>query len=100
MHNPAQLINIYFELITAIYVEFIKAEADNLALLVDDQTARHLAHGAGGNVVLAAGSSGGKDSDALVLLLNKLMDAICFGGRRVVIHADLGAIEHAEIMWN
>lgn len=91
-----QIINICFELVTALYVEFIKEEAAKLDLLIDDNTARNLAHGAGGKVVLAAGSSGGKDSDALVLLLNKLMDAIGFAGRRVVIHSDLGAIEHVE----
>lgn len=74
------------------YVTFIKAEAAALGLAIDDPIAQMFAAWC----PILAGSSGGKDSDVLVLLLDKFLDAIWYGGERVVIHADLGQIEHAE----
>jgi 3'-phosphoadenosine 5'-phosphosulfate sulfotransferase (PAPS reductase)/FAD synthetase len=43
-----------------------------------------------------AGVSGGKDSDVLGILANKFLKAIDYPGERILIHADLGVIEHAE----
>jgi 3'-phosphoadenosine 5'-phosphosulfate sulfotransferase (PAPS reductase)/FAD synthetase len=74
------------------YTAFIKAEAAAQGLVIDDPIAEMLAVWC----PVLAGSSGGKDSDVLVLTLDKFLDAIWYGGERVVIHADLGRIEHAE----
>ncbi len=86
------LINSWAELVTAVYAEFIKAEAVALGLVIDDPIARMIAQGC----PVVAGSSGGKDSDVLVLYLDKLLNTVAYTGERVVIHADLGEIEHAE----
>ncbi len=63
------LINSWAELVTAVYAEFIKAEAVALGLVIDDPIARMIAQGC----PVVAGSSGGKDSDVLVLYLDKLL---------------------------
>lgn len=46
--------------------------------------------------VIVAGSSGGKDSSVQAILLDKFFNAIHYQGQRLIIHADLGRIEHAE----
>jgi 3'-phosphoadenosine 5'-phosphosulfate sulfotransferase (PAPS reductase)/FAD synthetase len=87
-------INTYAELVTASYAEFITSEAVKLGLVIDDDIARMIARGC----PTVAGSSGGKDSDVLILLLDKLYNAVGYAGERVVMHADMGLIEHAESM--
>lgn len=46
--------------------------------------------------VIVAGSSGGKDSSVQAILLDKFLNAIHYEGQRLIVHADLGRIEHAE----
>lgn len=48
------------------------------------------------NAVVAAGISGGKDSDACAIALNKHLNAIGHTGPRILVHSDLGRIEWAE----
>jgi 3'-phosphoadenosine 5'-phosphosulfate sulfotransferase (PAPS reductase)/FAD synthetase len=86
------IVTTFAEIVTALYAEFIKAEAVKLGLVIDDAIARMIARGC----PTIAGSSGGKDSDVLVILLNKLYQAVGYTGERVVVHADMGLIEHAE----
>lgn len=92
MNMPHLFIPVLVELVTAIYAEFIKKVAVELGLVIDDVTARMLAR----NAVVVVGTSGGKDSDALGLLMNKFLNAIGHMGERRLFHADLGEIEHKE----
>lgn len=55
---------------------------------IDDLLAR--------NAVVAAGVSGGKDSDACAIAVNKHLNAIGHTGPRILVHSDLGRIEWAE----
>lgn len=48
------------------------------------------------NPVIACGVSGGKDSDALALKMRRFLDEIGHTGERVLIHSDLGEIEHVD----
>jgi len=48
------------------------------------------------NSVCAVGVSGGKDSDACAIAVNKHLDAIGHTGPRILVHSDLGRIEWAE----
>lgn len=75
-------------------LEFIKREAAAIGLAIDDETAQLFCHSP--QPAIAAGSSGGKDSDCLVILLDRFLNAIDYQGDRIVIHADLGSIEHVE----
>lgn len=86
------LIHAFAELVIATYAKLIKSEAVRLGLVIDDEIARMIALGC----PTIAGSSGGKDSDVLVILLNKLYKAVGYTGERVVTHADMGLIEHIE----
>src|ERR1051325_3213104 len=72
----------------------IKKIASELQLDITDECAALLATEP--RPVIAAGSSGGKDSSAPTLLLNQFLNRINFEGQRVIAHADLGRIEHAE----
>ncbi len=47
------------------------------------------------NAPVAIGISGGKDSDAVAVAVDKHLNAIGHNGPRVLIHSDLGAIEWA-----
>lgn len=88
----SSLLLAFYELVVAAYMEFIKAEAISLGLVIDDPIARMIALGC----PTIAGSSGGKDSDVLVLLLNKLYHRVGYTGERIIMHADMGLIEHVE----
>lgn len=46
--------------------------------------------------VVAVGVSGGKDSDACAIAVNKHLNAIGHTGPRILVHSDLGRIEWAE----
>lgn len=92
MNRPELFIPTLVELVTTTYAEFIKGVATELGLVIDDPIARMIAQGC----PIVAGSSGGKDSDVLVIYLDKLLNEVCYIGERVVIHADLGEIEHVE----
>ena len=48
------------------------------------------------NAVVACGVSGGKDSDVLALKMRRFLDEIGHTGEQVLIHSDLGEIEHAD----
>lgn len=48
------------------------------------------------NSVCAVGVSGGKDSDACAIAVNKHLNAIGHTGPRILVHSDLGRIEWAE----
>lgn len=48
------------------------------------------------NVLVSFSVSGGKDSDTLSLDGNEYLDSIGFQGERIIIHSDLGAIEHTD----
>jgi len=48
------------------------------------------------NSVVAVGVSGGKDSDACAIAVNKHLNAIGHTGPRILVHSDLGRIEWAE----
>lgn len=50
----------------------------------------------GKNTICAIGVSGGKDSGCLALEINEYLDSIGFAGERILIHSDLGLIEHAQ----
>ena len=88
------LVTAFAEVVTAHYCALIKAEAVALGLVLDDPIALMIAQGC----PTIEGSSGGKDSDVLILLLDKLYKAVGYTGERVVMHADMGVIEHAESM--
>jgi 3'-phosphoadenosine 5'-phosphosulfate sulfotransferase (PAPS reductase)/FAD synthetase len=70
----------------------ILAEAAKFNIAIDDETAAMIA----ADAVIAFGASGGKDSDAMALATSRFLDAIGHRGPRVLIHADLGRIEHAD----
>lgn len=73
--------------------ESIFAIAKSLGLVVDDAVADILMDS---NSVVAMGNSGGKDSCAMGLLVNKFLKLISYRGEKIFIHSDLGEIEHAE----
>lgn len=79
-------------LITKNYIEYVTAEATSLKLAITSEIAFLLSR----KSPLIVSISGGKDSDAQALLLNKFLTQINYEGERVLIHADLGRIEHAE----
>lgn len=65
-----------------------------MQILTDEKINQVLA--LGNKVVVSMSVSGGKDSDTLALDLNEYLNSINFTGERVLIHSDLGAIEHAD----
>jgi 3'-phosphoadenosine 5'-phosphosulfate sulfotransferase (PAPS reductase)/FAD synthetase len=67
--------------------------AQKYGILLDEQIKLAIESDA----VVACGVSGGKDSDALALKLRRFLDAVGHDRtRRVLIHSDLGEIEHAD----
>lgn len=50
------------------------------------------------NAVVAIGVSGGKDSQACAIAVNRYLDSIGHTGARVLVHADLGRIEWTDSM--
>lgn len=48
------------------------------------------------DAVVAFGVSGGKDSDSMVLATTRFLNAVNHQGPRVLIHSDLGEIEHKD----
>lgn len=50
--------------------------------------------------VVAVGVSGGKDSDAAAIAVNRHLDQIGHHGPRVLVHADLGRVEWADSLAN
>ena len=75
-------------------IEEIRKAAQDLQLDINEEVIDLLASHT--PPVIAAGVSGGRDSGALVLLLNDFLSRINYQGERLLIHADLGRIEHAE----
>ncbi|HRH45181.1 MAG TPA: phosphoadenosine phosphosulfate reductase family protein [Pyrinomonadaceae bacterium] len=65
-----------------------------MKILTDEITNQYLEQGS--KTVVAMSVSGGKDSDVLALELNEYLDSINFQGERVLIHSDLGEIEHSD----
>lgn len=63
-----------------------------LRLSLDEETAQALAN----NAVVAIGTSGGKDSGAAAIQTMRFLDRIGHAGTRLLIHADLGLIEHTD----
>lgn len=61
-------------------------------LSMDMETATMLAMDA----AVASGVSGGKDSAALSIVLNWFLKEINHRGKKILIHSDLGLIEHAD----
>jgi 3'-phosphoadenosine 5'-phosphosulfate sulfotransferase (PAPS reductase)/FAD synthetase len=70
----------------------IQAAAESHDLAIDREIAEMIA----ADVVIAFGVSGGKDSDAMALATSRLLDDVGHAGPRVLIHADLGEIEHVD----
>ena len=70
----------------------IQSEAQRHRLAIDSEVAAMLAQDA----AVGFGASGGKDSDAMALATTRFLDAVGHQGPRVLIHADLGQIEHAD----
>jgi 3'-phosphoadenosine 5'-phosphosulfate sulfotransferase (PAPS reductase)/FAD synthetase len=68
----------------------IAAERHNLA--IDGEIVELLMR----NAAIGIGVSGGKDSDAMALAVARFLDEIEYEGPKVLIHADLGEIEHAD----
>jgi 3'-phosphoadenosine 5'-phosphosulfate sulfotransferase (PAPS reductase)/FAD synthetase len=67
--------------------------AEKYSITLDAEISRMLAAGA----IVACGVSGGKDSDALALNVNRFLDEIGHDPQnRVLIHSDLGSVEHAD----
>ena len=64
--------------------------------LMDDYVAGFLSGAASENVVVAAGVSGGQDSDVLAIEVSRVLKSRDFRGTFVLIHSDLGLIEHKE----
>lgn len=64
--------------------------------LVDDFLRFHLTGEQSIKTVVAAGVSGGKDSISAVIEIDRFLRSIDFRGRFVLIHSDLGEIEHTE----
>lgn len=50
------------------------------------------------NAVVAIGVSGGKDSSVVAIQTHRFLDAIRHTGERLLLHSDLGLIEHADSM--
>lgn len=86
------LINALIIQITRCYIDYVTEEAKNLKLAITNEIAFLLSR----KSPLIVSISGGKDSDAQALLLNKFLARINYEGQRVLLHADLGRIEHAE----
>lgn len=72
----------------------IQAAATELQLDITQECAELLA--SENPPVVAVGSSGGKDSSAQAILLDQFLKKIDYSGTRVIVHADLGRIEHVE----
>lgn len=70
----------------------IQAAAETHDLAIDAEIAEMIA----ADAVIAFGVSGGKDSDAMALATSRFLDQVRHAGPRVLIHADLGEIEHAD----
>lgn len=70
----------------------IWAAAESHDLAIDSEIGELIA----ADAVVAFGVSGGKDSDAMALATSRFLDDVRHAGPRVLIHADLGAIEHAD----
>jgi 3'-phosphoadenosine 5'-phosphosulfate sulfotransferase (PAPS reductase)/FAD synthetase len=70
----------------------IRAAAKNHKITIDEDVADLI----DADAVIAFGASGGKDSDAMALATTRFLDAVNHQGPRVLIHADLGRIEHAD----
>lgn len=70
----------------------IRAAAESHNLTIDREIAEMIA----ADAVIAFGVSGGKDSDAMALATSRFLDQVRHAGPRVLIHADLGEIEHAD----
>ena len=66
--------------------------AETHRLTIDEPTAQMIAS----DCVVAIGVSGGKDSDAAAILTNNFLNDVGHQGARVLIHADLGQIEHND----
>jgi 3'-phosphoadenosine 5'-phosphosulfate sulfotransferase (PAPS reductase)/FAD synthetase len=79
-------------LIKANYANLIKQKADEVGISIDGYIINALIN----STPLIAGSSGGKDSTVMILLLDKFLKAIDYIGEKIICHADLGEIEHAE----
>lgn len=75
-------------------IDLIKTAAAKFQLDLPEECAALLASEISPTIV--AGSSGGKDSAVLVILLNQFLNAIDYEGDRLIVHADLGRIEHVE----
>jgi 3'-phosphoadenosine 5'-phosphosulfate sulfotransferase (PAPS reductase)/FAD synthetase len=71
------------------YVAFILEEAGRHQVSITREIAILIACGS----PIAFGSSSGKDSSALVIKVNKLLDAVGHTGERIIVHAHLGDIE-------
>jgi 3'-phosphoadenosine 5'-phosphosulfate sulfotransferase (PAPS reductase)/FAD synthetase len=76
------------------YVTFIEAEAARRGVSVTREIAVQIACWS----PVAFGSSSGKDSSALIILVNKFLDAVAHGGERIIVHAHLGEIEWAGVV--
>jgi hypothetical protein len=61
-------------------------------LAIDEAVEKYLR----ANAAVAVGVSGGKDSDTAAILVARHLDRIGHSGERILIHADLGQIEHAD----
>lgn len=72
--------------------DMIQNVAAKHGLAIDSDVAGLLAQQA----VVALGVSGGKDSDAMALAVNRFLDAAGHTGQRVLVHSDLGQIEHSD----
>jgi 3'-phosphoadenosine 5'-phosphosulfate sulfotransferase (PAPS reductase)/FAD synthetase len=70
----------------------IQRTAKSHGLAIDAEIAEMIA----GDAVVAFGASGGKDSEAMALATSRFLDEVRHAGPRVLIHADLGQIEHAD----
>lgn len=70
----------------------IQSTAARHNIAIDPEIAALLAQ----NAAIGLGVSGGKDSDAMALATVPFLDAIGHQGPRVLIHADLGQIEHTD----
>lgn len=95
--HQAEELKIHAERLTdgqMITTERIKEVATQLQLDITDECAELLASEI--PPVIAVGSSGGKDSSAQAILLDQFLKKIDYSGTRVIIHADLGRIEHVE----
>ena len=83
-----------------IYVPPIKTDSrilrPNDLFLTDDYLLGYLSGERSVNTIVAAGVSGGQDSDALAIELNRFLKRTDFRGVFILIHSDLGLIEHAE----